>query len=345
LAIGVDQYIEVWGVQQRSFRERLAAWFYAESGRIPSAESVNVALNVLTGRALLQVLVEEVWTRVGEEDGRIYLDLGNDEWEVVEISADGWEVTPGGIVRFRRPHGMLPLPKPAKGGDIRGLRRYLNFATEQDFMLMVGWLLGAFRPRGPFPVLALHGEQGTAKSTTSRVLRSLIDPNVAPVRGETREGRDLIIAASNSWVVAFDNLSWISTGLSDSLSRLATGGGFSKRQNYTDTDEILIEVQRPVLLNGIDEVVTRGDLLDRAIVITLPRIEQDARETERDFWTDFRHDAPFLLGALLDAVVRALKNSNLRLAELPRMADFVTWVAAAAVRVPARGGNSISPAA
>ena len=147
-------------------------------------------------------------------------------------------------------------------------RDYVNVADE-DWPILVAWLVAALRPQGPFPVLALHGEQGSAKSTTVRVLRELIDPNVAPLRSEPRNGRDLAIAANNGWVLAYDNLSAISDWLSDAFCRIATGGGFSTRETATRTrTRCLIDAQRPLALNGIAELATRPDLLDRALPLT-----------------------------------------------------------------------------
>jgi hypothetical protein len=107
------------------------------------------------------------------------------------------------------------------------------------------------------------------------VARRLIDPNGAPLRSEPREIRDIMIAATNGWIVAYDNLSRLPDWLSDALCRLSTGGGFSTRELCSDTDEVLFEAQRPVALNGIEELATRADLLDRAVLVYLPRISDE----------------------------------------------------------------------
>jgi hypothetical protein len=101
--------------------------------------------------------------------------------------------------------------------------------------------LAALSDKGPYPVLALLGEQGSAKSTFATILRSLVDPNTAPLRALPREDRDLFIAANNAHVLAFDNISGMPNWISDTLCRLATGGGFSVRQLYTDQDEVLFD--------------------------------------------------------------------------------------------------------
>jgi hypothetical protein len=160
--------------------------------------------------------------------------------------------------------------------------------------------------------------------------RALIDPNKAPLRRPPREDRDLMIAAMNGWIVAFDNLSGIAPSLSDALCMLATGGGFGTRELYTDGDEKLFDATRPVIVNGIEDLATRSDLLDRAVTLTLPMIPDCRRRDEDELWKRFFELRPKMLGALLDAVSAALKNlPNVKLAEKPRMADFACWAVAA----------------
>ena len=218
---------------------------------------------------------------------------------------------------------------PEAGGKIDELRRFVNVDGD-GFVLFVAWIVAAYRPGRPFTILTLTGEQGTAKSTASRVVRDLIDPNVVPVRSPPKCEDDLIVAASHSHVVAFDNLSGVQPWLSDALCRLATGGGLTKRALYTDDDEFAIEVLRPVILNGIDDIANRADLAERCIVEELLPIAKGKRQTERAFRAAFATAAPRIFGALLDGVASALRNID-RASEtdLPRMADFAMWSAAA----------------
>ena len=178
-------------------------------------------------------------------------------------------------------------------------------------------------------MIALSGEQGSAKSTFSAILRALLDPNTAPLRALPREDRDLFIAASNGHVLAFDNVSGLPAWISDTLCRLATGGGFAVRQLYTDQDEVLFDAARPVILNGIEEIVTRPDLADRAVFLTLRPIAEEHRRPEQELWAAFEAERPRVLGVLLDAVVEGLKRlPETRLEKLPRMADFALWATA-----------------
>jgi hypothetical protein len=175
----------------------------------------------------------------------------------------------------------------------------------------------------------MKGEHGTAKSFFSAILRALLDPNTAPLRALPREDRDLFIAASNGHVLAFDNVSGLRAWISDTLCRLATGGGFAVRQLYTDQDEVLFSATRPVILNGIEEIVTRPDLADRSLFLTLEPIPGERRRPEEELWTTFEAERPRILGALLDAVAHGLGMlPHTRLDRLPRMADFALWATA-----------------
>ena len=227
-------------------------------------------------------------------------------------------------VRFRRAAGMLPLPIPERGGSIETLASFLNLPARDDQVLVVSWLLGGLQHRGPFPLLAIAGEQGSAKTVLSKILRALIDPNVAPVRALPREERELMIAANNGHVLAFDNLSSLPGWLSDALCRLASGGSFALRQLYTDADEVLFQAARPTILNGIEDVITRQDLADRTIFLTMGSLRDEQRRPETELWQQFELARPRILGALLDAVAHGLRMRDcMQFVRLPRMADFV----------------------
>ena len=224
---------------------------------------------------------------------------------------------------------MLPLPVPQGGGSIEELASFLNLPSRNDFVLVVAWLLATLRAGGPYPALAISGEQGSAKTVLSKLLKDLVDPNVAPVRALAREERDLVIAANNSHILAFDNLSGLPHALSDAFCRLATGASFGLRQLYTDADEVLFQAARPILLNGIDDVIGRSDLADRALFLTLPPIADHRRRVERQLWREFEVARPRILGSLLDAAAHGLRNvACIHLEELPRMADFALWATA-----------------
>jgi hypothetical protein len=200
-----------------------------------------------------------------------------------------------------------------------------------DFKLYVSWILACMKPTGPYPVLVLSGEQGAAKSTAVRIARDLVDPGKVKLSGPPRSEQDLAIAASKRHVIAYDNLSGIDGWLADALCRLATGGGLQKRMLFTDDEQNLISVCRPIAVTGIPDLTSRADLADRALVALLEPIAEGRLE-EEEVWAKFDASAPEILGALLGGVSQALRDrakQSKAIKEKPRMADFAVWAAAA----------------
>lgn len=317
-------------IRSGDFKSWLHRRHYRATGSPVRAQAILDTVALYEARARFDGQCLPVYCRVGEgAGGTIWLDLGSPGWEAVEITPDGWQIVERPAVKFRRSRSLLALPQPIPGGTVEELRPFVN-VRPQDWPLLVAWLVAALRPRGPYPLLCLHGEQGSAKSTTARALRALVDPNAAPLRSEPRDAGELMLMATHSWVVALDNLSYLSTWLSDTLCQLSTGGGLSKRQLYTDSDEIVFNAQGPVILTGIEELATRSDLLSRALILHLPAIAEDKCRTEADLRIDFEKARPRILGALLDVVAGALQQlPSVQLPRPPRMADFATWATAA----------------
>ncbi|WP_246737537.1 hypothetical protein [Nordella sp. HKS 07] len=327
--LDINGHRETWPIRGKGFRRWLAHRFFEATGGAPSSEALQSALNVIEAKAHFDAPERIVHVRVGGQDRRLYLDLCNDTWQAVEIDPDGWRIIANPPVRFRRAAGMQALPAPIPGGSVEALRSFLNVRSVSDFVLVIAWVFACLRNRGPYPVMVLSGEQGSAKSTFAALLRALLDPNTAPLRALPRDDRDLFIAASNGHMLAFDNVSGLPAWLSDTFCRLATGGGFAVRQLYTDQDEVLFDATRPVILNGIEDFVTRPDLADRALLLTLEPISEERRRPEQELWATFEAERPRILGALLDAVVTGLAMlPHIRLERLPRMADFALWARA-----------------
>jgi hypothetical protein len=203
----VDGHRESWPIRSKRFRAFLRRSYYRTTGEAVSAAEIRLALDLLEARAQFDGPERKVHVRTAEHAGHTYLDLADEHWRAVDIGPEGWRVIGCPPVRFRRPAGMLPLPSPERGGSIETLNSFLNLGSRNDFVLIVAWLLAALRAGGPYPLLAISGEQGSAKTVLSKLLKALIDPNAAPVRALSREERELMIAANNGYLLAFDNLS------------------------------------------------------------------------------------------------------------------------------------------
>ena len=110
---------------------------------------------------------------------------------------------------------------------------------------------------------------------------------------------------------------------------MTTGAGISTRKLYSNKEEIIIYVQRPCLLNGIDDPSQRPDLMDRGLGLRLPTLQDKDRQPESDFWEKFDKVRPRIFGALLDALSGAIRHRpQVKLDRLPRMADFALMATA-----------------
>lgn len=335
-SFAVAGHRETWPLRSRGFKRWVFRRFYEEHGRSPRDQALKDALGALEGKAIYDGPEEEVCIRVGGAPGKIFVDLCTDDWKTVEITGVGWKVSDGAgrCKKFIRSPGMQPLPVPVPGASWNGLDSFLNL-PENGLKLVAGWLVQSFSPTGPYPILVLEGEQGSSKSTISKILRSLIDPSTVPIRSEPKEERDLVIGANNAWVLSFDNLSGLAPWLSDALCRISTGGGFACRTLYSDRDETLFTATRPIILNGIDAIATRHDLADRSLLLNLPPIPDEKRKNEKEFWGEWERVRPGIFGLLLDAVGTALRNrESVKIERSPRMADFAHWIVAAEPSLP-----------
>jgi hypothetical protein len=334
-ALEVNEHHEIWPVRTQSFKSAIVGRFYNTFGEAPSNNAIQEALTLFCAKAQFDGPERIVGIRVLRSARALYIDLADEQWRAIRIQDSKWEMTSAPVVMFNRGKGARPLPVPIPGGSLNELRDDFLHVSEEQWRLIVAWLIGAFHPDGPYPILVLQGEHGSGKSTVARMLRMLVDPAAPLTRTIPREERDLMIAARNNWVIAINNLSGLDQWLSDALCRLSTGGGFSTRQLYTDDEEIIFEAKRPILLNGIDEIAKSPDLADRALIVTLPALPEKERITEKVFWENFAEAHPRILGSLLNAVTAAQANiDNTNVERPPRMADFTNWIAAAGRSLP-----------
>ncbi len=319
---------EAVAVDGSAFRDQMSLYLYGK-GRVVSSSTLKDAAQIV-GAMARQKVSRPVYNRMGGTYEKLYLALYDATKTVIEIDAEGWRVAEAAGVLFHRPGDALALPMPVRGGSFDDLRPFVNVSSEDDWKLIVAWLLSATMPQGPYPVLVLSGEAGSAKTSTARALRRVFDPSAVEDRGVPKDMDAMAATARAARIMALDNLSWANDELADMICRLATGAGIGKRQLYSDADEFTLRLARPVMLNGIPELVSRGDLASRCISIEAPKL--DVYRDEREMREAWEAAHPKILGALLNTVSRALRNiDSVELGDkAPRMADFARWTAAAA---------------
>ena len=344
--LGDGGQLECHAVRSRIFKLWLQGLFFKRSGTAVSENALKETLAIVEHLGIFDGPEHEVHLRVAADAEALWVDLGDAAWRAVKIlpAVEGvprWELVGVPPVRFRRSGRMLPLPEPVRGGTLNDLRPFVNI-VDAEWPLVYGWILSAYHPDGPHFIGEASGEYGTAKSTLSKILRYLTDPNRTMLARPPESIRDVDSTANNNRVLAFDNMSSLSDKLSDALCRVATGGGASERRLYANFEESSIDYIRPVLLNGISDrgLGTRGDFLNRLLVFHCPHL--DRKIDEGKFWAEFEAAAPKILGGIFDAIsfgLEALGTFDLGpLADDVRLGTAAYWITACEVQFT-RGGE------
>jgi len=328
------EYMQTARVKSKRFQDFLRRVLWERHRRTINSEGWSQTIGTLEALAKGKNAPErEAFLRVARHEGSIYIDLATKDWRIIRVSPDGWEIIPYADcpVRFYRADCQLPLPIPERGGSLDKLWQLLNF-KEEDRPLVLGWILGCLTPNGPKPILALSGEKGAGKSSAATLLKRLTDPTRVSKAGEVGDERQVAASARGRWVLAFDNLTHLSSDQQNLLCRVVTGEGFTHRMLYTDLEEAFFEYHRPQILTGVDLVPTRGDLLDRCLIVRLERIPDERRLPEAKLEEMTGELLPGIYGALLDLLATALRNlPTIKVDGLPRMADFAELCIAAGI--------------
>lgn len=240
------------------------------------------------------------------------------------ITVDGWSVENNPPILFERFNHQKGQVLPKENGDINKIFDYINL--KEDHVLFLCWMVSCFVPEIPHAISIIYGEKGAAKSTACEILKMLIDPSVLEHMTLENDQRTLVINLTNHWYLPFDNVSVISSSTSDMLCRAVTGGGVQQRKLCTNAEDYVFKFKRCLSINGINNVATRADLLDRSILFELKRISGKDRKEIREVYENFEKDRESILGGIFDVLSKAMRlYDSVKLESLPRMADFARW--------------------
>ncbi|MFQ5801413.1 MAG: bifunctional DNA primase/polymerase [Candidatus Methylomirabilales bacterium] len=336
VSLPVGEHREIWSLKSRMLRRWLARSFWETEGKAPHSESILTALNVLEGKAYFEGKESRLHNRVAWVDQALWYDLTDRHWRAVEITPEGWRVVDDPPILFRRYSHQHPQVEPVRNGDARLLLKFVNIHDEGQQLLLLVWVISCFIPDFPHPILNVYGPQGAAKSLLCKILRKVIDPSAIEVAGFPRESQELIQLLAHHWSIFFDNVSQLPWWVSDILCKAVSGDGFSKRELFSDDEDVIYIFKRCVALNGINLVASKADLLERSILLELDRMPEGKRRQEEELLREFEQARPQIVGGILNAVSMAmrLKLAMQRiLTQLPRMADFCVWGSAIAEAV------------
>ena len=324
-AIMIDGHREVWNIDNTDFNTWLNSLYYSAEKKPAKKDSLSQAKEVLKARAVFEnTKAIPLDTRVAELDNAFWYNLSNNDWQAIKITADGWEIEDNPPILFKRFRHQNSQCLPSKDGDIRRILKYINL--QENHTLFLCWLVCCFVPNIPHAMPIFFGEKGAAKSTSCALLKKIIDPSSLGVLTLQKAERTMAVNLQNHWFLPFDNVSFINEETSDTLCRAITGSGIQQRKLHTNGDDYIFTFKRCIALNGINNVARRSDLLDRAILIELSRIDEDKRKENSAITKEFDKDLPLILGNIFDILSKAIKiYPNVKLNKLPRMADFSHW--------------------
>lgn len=312
-------------IRSKAFKCLLSKKLWDDEKIAPNSDALNQALNVIDAMSVHDGKLIKLHNRIAEHEGSFYYDLC-DTPNIVRITPNGWEVTFDYPILFRRYSHQQKQVIPQKGGDIRRLFDFINIKDEQHRLLALAYLATCFIPGIPHPIFHPWGDQGAGKTSMFEFFKELVDPSKLGVFITPRNPEELIQALDHHYLCLFDNISTFPDWLSDLFSQACTGGGFSKRMLYTDDDDVIYQIQRCIGINGINLLVVRSDMMDRTILLHMDRIEPAMRKEKKVIMAEFEKQKPYILGCIFDTLSRAMAiYPTVKLKNLPRMADFMTW--------------------
>ena len=327
VAVDNENFYEVYSIADKKYQMLLRKRYYDAFNKAPKKDSINQATALLEAKALYEGEEIEVSKRCTIQDNVIYYDLGDKKSTIIRINENRWKVDDEKRILFIRKNNMSEQVMPVQHEDLYGvLGNHFRFKDEEDRILHTVSLVTRLIPHIPHPVEVIHGEKGASKTTTMKMNRSIVDPACRDIISIPKAIQDVAITMFNNYMPCFDNIDTISSEKSDLFCLACTGGGYSRRVLYSDSDEQILYFKSRITLNGINVMATKADLLDRCIVLTLERIPEDERKEEAKVWEDFNKDKPKILGAIFSTLSKAMEiYPTVNLTKLGRMADFTRW--------------------
>jgi len=299
-------------------------YYEATGNAAPPTETIKRVINTVRATSTTEsetIPVVELKNRVAFKNGFIHYDIG-DNTEIV-ITPDGWTQQQKKEPLFEYHDHQKPQCTPDKKGRITGIENFLR-VNKEDRLLTLIYLISCFVPDIEHPVLHPSGSHGVGKTTFSKILNSLVDPTVSDIFIESKSD-SVLHYLTNHYYCNFDNKSKISAELSDLICMACTGGTVDERQLYTNKGSAISPIKNCVVINGIEQLIRRSDLMDRTILINLEDIKSEDRKSSLKLWEEFNRQKPFFMGYIFSTLSKALKIYPTVKIEVPRLASFGEW--------------------
>ena len=313
-------------LRSRDFKDFLLGLYFQKYNKPVSSSPVTTVIDHCSSESFMSGKKFELHNRICSDGNSIFYDIGNENWEVVEINKSGSHVISPAAPMFVRYDGIEEQIFE-RGGE-GNLDKFLSMwgLNENELMVNKVWIVSAFIPTIPHAISIKYGPEGSAKSTLDRCIRKTIDPNVKGTVSLPKNKNELPQMLQHNYSAPFDNVTYLDDEYSDMLCRASTGEGLSKRMLYSDEEDIIFKYRRFISINGINNVANNPDLLSRCLLLYCEPISDTQRKTEEDLMMHFEELRPKIVAECFDVVSRAMSiYPTLELKELTRMADFAKW--------------------
>jgi hypothetical protein len=328
--VHIADHDEIIRVESSKFKRYLARLFYDRNGnKVVNADSITNAIQVIQAKAEYEGQTIPLSLRVAWQNGDIYFDLSNNEWQCIKISQHNWELIDHSPYPMFIRYNQISQTEPDRNYEHDIFDRFLkltNLKENHDRILIKAYIISLFVPDIPHAMLILHGEKGSAKSTLQTLIKLLVDPGKPRLLTIYNDVKEFIQQLAHNHVAYYDNLKRAPQWLSDEACKAVTGVGSTKRKLYSDDDDIVYEYRRCLGFSGINVSLTEPDALDRSMMIELQRIKKENTKQDAEIVAEFLELRPKLLGYIFDILTTALQiKPKVKLNDLPRMADFAIW--------------------
>jgi hypothetical protein len=336
IAIPIHDHLEIMPINSNSFKNWYRMFIFERDGIVLDNQTINDLCGLASAYAASPKYGTEIKLNLRTAlntnlnyKPKWYYDLTNKNWEFVRISSNGWDVSKGEII-FRRYNNQQAQVYPDRNYEPGIFEKFMKLVNiKQDdkdsILLLKCYIVSLFIPGIQKVILILYGSQGAAKSSLEELIKMLVDPSIVKTLTFPRDLNELIQQLSHNYITYYDNISIIKPWISDELCRAVSGSGSSKRQLYTDDDDIIRSFKRCIGMNGINLAATKADLLDRSIITKLEDIEESKRRTPEEIWKSFEEIRPQLLTYIFDILVKVLayeENNPDQKFKLCRMTEF-----------------------
>lgn len=254
-------------------------------------------------------------SRIFNDGESVYYNLDDGNGNVIAIENGEVEIAKLDSVIFKTDSTSKQQNTPTLDVDPFVLpdlvRKHFPLRSEKDVILLSLYLVSAFVGKEiAHPVLLLNGSPGSGKSWTAKILQEIIDPQKTELLSAPQNRDDMAIRMNASYLVVWDNMRRLKKDFSDLLAQGVSGGVYTKRQLYSNTDEVKIQLRNLIILTGVDVVATEPDALDRSLIINLSRMENDKIVPENILKKQFQKDKSKFLGACFQLLAIALNDKN-----------------------------------